>query len=151
VNTAANGSSVVGKSRCFSCSAQPGRCRDLLPSAFCLLPSAFHHTTKGRKAARDAPVVMKDVLTCRTMAVVRSPDFLRAPTAERTVGPARMIAESSRPNPELENKICQYVEGQDGAAPDSRADGEPSYPIMSIKPRTTLRMPPAKAAIIATV
>jgi hypothetical protein len=29
------------------------------------------------------------------------------PTAERTVGPARTIAESLTPDPELENKICQ--------------------------------------------
>src|SRR5947209_4726244 len=70
------------------------------------------------------------------MAVVRSPDFLRAliretalatlihqrrltpscgghaPTAERTVGPARMIAESLTPKPGIREQICQQPTSQ---------------------------------------
>src|SRR6266480_2327903 len=71
------------------------------------------------------------------MAVVRSPDFLRAliretalatlihqrrltpscgghaPTAERTVGPARMIAESLTPKPGIREQYLPYVDGSE--------------------------------------
>src|SRR5512132_435730 len=85
------------------------------------------------------------------MAVVRSPDFLRAliretalatlihqrrltpscgghaPTAERTVGPARMIAESLTPKPGIrEQNLAEagYVEGRNMAIDYRWAEGQ---------------------------